>query len=481
MGQCQLRSVVMLRMPLVWWVICTFFRLEAKAQLFTELGGGVGLQGVTSLYIDSMNDRLLLSGSFAYANDTPVSPGILEWSTAGFMSIGCGVAWDCVTPLSLAGLGNPALATVMWNNEIYLAGAFFFTRDGTEYERIMRWDGTNWHPMGEVNGPVKSIKVIDGQLIVAGWFTHADTVLANGLARWDGTAWHRVVDVPQFYAGDINRVQDVEKFQGEWYLGGNMSEMHELARYNGTTWEIVGGGFLGSFAQVNRLQAHGGKLYVGGSFAQCPPLGVPSNPGSGIVAWDGNSWDDLGGGTCGAANGAVNSILWWNDDLYVTGLFNRIGGQEGHGLAKWDGAEWCMLFPPGYFGTGHPGALAAYHDSLYIGGGFLVAGDDSVSCFGKWVGGDYSFACGTLAGIEDPETKEPVLSLSPNPTTTSITLHGLPSQTGGITVYDVLGRSLMREPVRASLDIQLLPAGTYTIVVRDAREIPLGIARFVKY
>lgn len=447
-----------------------------------ELGGGVGVQGVTQMLPDTLSDELLLAGSFTYANDVPVSPGILRWGMDGLTSVGCGVAWDCVTPLSQAGLGNPALSAVAWNGELYLGGAFFFTRDGTSYERIMRWDGIEWQAMPGIDGPIKSIKVIDGQLIVAGWFTYADTVLANGLARWDGDEWHRVVDVPQFYSGDINRVNDVEKFQGEWYLGGNMSEMHELAKYNGTNWEIVGGGFLGSFAQVNKLSTHDGRLYVAGSFNRCPEhAGVPSNPGSGIVAWDGAAWDDLGGGTCGASNGTVVSMTWWHDTLYACGNYDRIGGQAGDALAKWDGDQWCMLAPPGYWGNGGPNALAVFHDSLYIGGAFLVAGDDSVSCFGKWIGGDYTYSCGAITGTPDEEDEDGLFSIFPNPAMTSFTLRDRDPNIARIEVRDMLGRIVISTNMGSSLvDVDDLSAGTYVVTALSRDGTPLGTARLVK-
>ena len=140
-------------------------------------------------------------------------------------------------------------------------------------------------------------------------------------------------------------VQDVEKFQGQWYLGGNLPLGRDLVRSTGQQWEIVGGGFTSAFSRVNKLKVHGDRLFVAGSFANCPPLGNGMDPGNGIVAWDGNSWDDLGGGTCGSANGTVVDITWWNDTLYACGLFGRMGGAMGDRLARWDGEQWCMMTP----------------------------------------------------------------------------------------------------------------------------------------
>lgn len=449
--------------------------------LLEEVGGGVGLQGVAHLLTDEAGDRLLVTGAFTYANEVQVSPGILQWSASGLESIGCGVSWDCVSSTSQAGLGNRARSAAIWQDDIYVGGDFFFTRNGHEYNRIMQWDGSEWHPLARgTDGPVKSVKVIDGDLIVAGWFTYADTVLAHGLARWDGERWHRVLNVPEFYPSDPNYVQDVVKYQGEWYLGGNMGSVRNLVKWDGDSWEIVGGGFTGTFAQVNKLMVQVDKLYVAGSFSQCPPYGNPNNPGSGIVSWDGTSWDDLGGGTCGAPVGEIYSMVWWNEELYVAGRFNMIGGVPGDKLAKWDGEEWCTLTPPGYFGNGTPGALAIYHDSLYIGGAFVEAGGYDVSCFGKWIGGDETYACGALTGLaEDPPSVG--FSVFPIPATDQLTLQGLPRSTILLQVRDVLGREVLRTTVLpSSLSVGHLPTGTYSISAVDRSGQVITTARFVR-
>ncbi len=388
--------------------------------------------------------------------------------------------------MSQAGLGNPALTAASWGGELYLGGNFFFNRSAVDYNFIMKWNGSDWIPVPGVDGPVKSIKVIDDQLIVAGWFTYADTVLANGLARWDGSAWHRVVDVPVFSPGNINYVQDVERYEEEWYLGGNLlSSARGLVRYDGTSWETVGGGFLGVFSQVNKLRVHDERLYVAGSFSQCPEhAGVPSNPGSGIVAWDGAVWDDLGGGTCGASNGSVIGMEWWHGELHVAGLFDRIGGQSGHRLAKWDGQQWCMLTPPGFWGTGGPGALAVFNDSLYIGGAFLTAGGAEASCFVKWVGGDYTYSCGTLTGMAEPIAGSDVMSVWPNPVTGSA-LVSAPRWVHAacvLTVLDAAGRTIESRPwgmgvIRIG---EALPAGVYTLRLHDAAAGRVAHARFIR-
>ncbi|MEO8591067.1 MAG: T9SS type A sorting domain-containing protein [Flavobacteriales bacterium] len=362
-----------------------------------------------------------------------------------------------------------------------MSGEFSFVREGVEYNYIMRWDGTDWHPLGDgMDGPVHTLRVFDDGLYAAGWFSFADTVSANGLARWDGTQWHSVNDLPPFYiGGGPNLIQDVIEFQGEIYVGGNLPLVDDLAKWNGAEWVEVGGGFVSAFSRINHMEVHGDRLYIGGAFAQCPPLGNDADPGNGIVAWDGQVWDDLAGGTCGSDNGAIGDFHWWGDTLFAVGLFNRIGGVEGDRIAKWHDGRWCTLNPPEYWG-GNLLAIQDFRDSLYIGGSFFTAGADSMSSFVRWIGGSYTYECGIPQAILDGAAS-PALVAFPNPATSLITLQGLPPTATTIALLDLLGRRVLQVSARPTgLNIAPLPSGSYVVQVLDAHAVPVAIGRFMK-
>jgi len=457
--------------------------LAGSAQYTQEVGGGVS-QSVVSLHVDPLNDRILLAGSFAYGNNVQVSPGILSYSNGQFEALGCGVAWDCVSFINQAGLGpNSSQTVTTWQGDVYLGGDWSFTRDGVFYDHIMRWDGEAWHPLGAgCDGKVKSIRVINNQLIVAGWFTHADTVLANGLARWDGEQWHRIVDVPVFFPGSSNQIEDVNYFQDTWYIGGQLPGEGDLLRWTVNGWETIGSGFHSTYSQVNSLEIHDERLYVAGSFARCPPLGNGLDPGNGVVAWDGENWDDLGGGTCGSPNGTVVDISWWNDELYATGFFDLIGGQSGGRLARWNGQEWCMLLPEGYW-SGGPNDVVLYHDTLFIGGSFSAAGDEPSSCFVQWTGGDHTEGCGALVGIAENETPNDLV-VFPSPAADLIRLSGPDWMNAAcvVRITDVSGRIVLEHNLGSDAAIQIhgLASGSYTIQVLHTALSLHAVTRFIK-
>ncbi len=456
---------------------------SAQAQYTEAVNGGVS-RHVGTMHVDTVGDRILLAGSFTYSNGVQVSPGILAYANDAYQNLGCGVAWDCVSFMSAAGLANYSRTVTTWQGDVYLGGDWSFTRDGVFYDHIMRWDGEAWHPLGAgCDGKVKSIRVINVQLIVAGWFTYADTVLANGLARWDGVRWHRVEDVPPFYiGGGPNQLEDVNYFQDTWYIGGNLPLTNDLARWNGATWEMVDGGFTSAFAQVNSLEVHEDKLYIGGSFARCPPLGNGQDPGTGVVAWDGAQWDDLGGGTCGSTNGAVFNIRWIGEELYAMGIFNRIGGQPCGKVAKWNGQEWCPLVPENYWGTGNISDVVSYHDTLYLSGGFFVAGTEETSSFVRWTGGDHTEGCGALVGVGELTPSAASFTMYPVPATDMVTLANMPQATRWLLLRDALGREVKRVPYTSNtLDLASIPGGSYHLQALDGNGIPLATQRMVVY
>ena len=174
-------------------------------------------------------------------------------------------------------------------------------------------------------------------------------------------------------------------------------------------------------------------------------------------------------------------MTWWNDQLHVCGRFDRIGDVQGGKLARWDGNEWCMLTYPNYMGNGNLGALTVYHDSLYIGGAFLEAGGYEVSCFGKWIGGEETYACGALTGVGTLEPTHGGLTISPNPVSGSFAVQGLSSRSAVLVIRDILGRDVLRitTPTDA-IDVGYLSGGTYTVTAFNPTGLPLGTARFVK-
>lgn len=387
-------------------------------QYFAPLGPGCSYGQVYDLL--SVGDWLYIAGDFAGTGDTAiVSKGILSWNGTNLEQVGCGL-YPCDAPQTW-NMVVPTRSLAYWEGELYAAGDFHQVGD-MELEAIARFNGTEWEGVGGgMDGPVRSLRAYPDGLYAAGWFNNAGGTPAEGLARWDGEQWHSVHDLPLLFPSNpINFINDVAIMGERIYIAGNFFGQQEdtivrIAQWDGEAWTRVGDGFWGGLTQILKLEVHDSLLYIAGAFADTGQYGHPLNPASGIVAWDGEDWVELGTGTDGANIPWVTDMAWHDDTLYVCGDFNRIGGAEAGGLARWDGEQWCALLPspPGAYGIS---CLTFFNDTLHLGGGLVYMGTDSVNRVAKWMGGGHVEECGDAVGIPPLDGAEPGgMALYPNP------------------------------------------------------------------
>lgn len=267
----------------------------------------------------------------------------------------------------IPGFNNTANAAVVWNDgsgpALYVAGTFTQV-DGQPMNRIARWDGQQWSPLGEgVNNTVTSLAVFEGQLHAGGTFTQAGGKVVNRIARWDGSEWRDLAGgIPGTSA---NRVNALTVWQGNLVVGGNFPEiggqtMNGIARWNGVHWSGFDGGLTN---QVFALAVLDDTLIAAGGFTQASGQAVNR-----IARWNGSQWQDMAGGV-----GASVQVMGVHaGDLYVGGDFLAAGGQPANRIARWNGSAWSTL------GEGLPsqvGAIGSFRGDLYVGGIFSSAGD----------------------------------------------------------------------------------------------------------
>lgn len=89
------------------------------------------------------------------------------------------------------------------------------------------------------------------------------------------------------------------------------------------------------------------------------------------------NWQNVGGG----CDNRVNTLLSWNDKLYVGGRFTYVNGTalQTQGIAQWDGTQWQRIANPGAGGNGEIYALAVYNGKLIVGGDFAGIGNSNAS------------------------------------------------------------------------------------------------------
>lgn len=404
-----------------------------NGQQWSPVGDGInGVNGsVYSLAVfdDGSGLALFVGGNFTSAGGHSANR-IAKWDGAAWTALGSGIGGSESTVRAMAsfhdGVGNAAL----------FVGGSFLSADGVEASNIARWDGASWSSVGGgTNALVRALAVFDDGsgdrpgLIAGGAFESAGDVPANRIAKWDGAAWSPLG------SGVAGSVQALAAFDGETHAGRNLyvggtfanaggNPATRIAKWNGVEWSPLGSGVTGQIGWVQALaiqdDGSGGPVLVtGGSFTH-----IGGKSARRIATWNLNAgdaadpnlrWLPVGTGL----NHFVRAMTVFDDGsgpaLYVGGTFTSAGGVSAGRVAKWDGEKWSSL-GSGIL-NGEVFALAVYDDgsgggpALYAGGSFT----NPASSIAKWDGTSWLplgsgivgsiYQCGTsiidVAGVFD--------------------------------------------------------------------------------
>ena len=159
--------------------------------------------------------------------------------------------------------GGVSALTVLPNGDL-VAGGQFITAGGVSVSNVARWDGTNWSPLGGLNGTVRALTLLpNGDLVAGGTFTWSGSIV-NYIARWNGSTWLALG------AGMNNAVRALTTMpNGDLVAGGAFTSAggvsaNYIARWNGTSWSALGSGTNNMVQALTTLP--NGDLVVGGNF-----------------------------------------------------------------------------------------------------------------------------------------------------------------------------------------------------------------------
>ena len=352
---------------------------------WSAFGNGVGYI-VSSLaeHDDGNGSALYAGGFFLSAGGAPMNR-IARWDGGSWSALGSG----------LGGAGFPPPRALISHDDgsgpALYAGGDFTLAGGVTANRIARWDGASWTPLGSgMNNLVWTLAVYDDgsgpALYAGGYFTTAGGVTVNRIARWDGASWSALG------SGMDERVMALQVFDdgggaalyaGGYFTTAGGTPASHIAKWDGSSWSPLEDGVAGSFARVEALEVfddgNGPELYAAGYFEL-----ASGNPTSHIARWDGSSWWPLGSGL----NTLVNTLESFDDGngpaLYAGGIFTLAGGMAANRIARWDGSSWSPL-DGGSSSTVY--ALQVFDDgdgpALYAGGNGQTY-DSGDSYLAKW-------------------------------------------------------------------------------------------------
>ncbi|MFZ7116602.1 MAG: T9SS type A sorting domain-containing protein [Bacteroidota bacterium] len=216
---------------------------------------------------------------------------------------------------------------IKYNGNIVVCGEFDRVGSKNIYG-IMQWNGTQWDSLGSgLSGNITGtapvmyphdLCIFGTDLIVSGNFRLAGGQTVNGVARWDGTQWHAMGQ------GFNSVAYAVCEFDGELYAGGDFTmsgtnQLQYIAKWNGTDWIDPGFSLFynspSNYSFIHTLKVMNDRLYISGGFDRAL-FGLDTMQCQAVVAYDGISIDTLGGGTIG---NEVEALAIYNGLLYAGG------------------------------------------------------------------------------------------------------------------------------------------------------------------
>lgn len=246
-----------------------------------------------------------------------------------------------LTPLARARVSGSVRAVLEDGDGILVAGEFSQVA-GVVAASIARWDGSDWSPLGGiegngVNGLIYAMARYQGSLYVGGEFSAAGGVPAANIARWDGSNWHALAEgvalgVPYYPA----QVLALAEYDGELVVGGRFTsaggvDATSIALWNGNRWQTlqIDGEtarlryYVNCFTPfdcaieffsvaVHGLVVHDGALYISGLFNRVEGIAGFTHNGSGVLRLNEESL---------ASHGPES----WDPDLRTPWAFSRLG------------------------------------------------------------------------------------------------------------------------------------------------------------
>ncbi|HEY8431358.1 MAG TPA: hypothetical protein VIL20_23420 [Sandaracinaceae bacterium] len=174
------------------------------------------------------NGAVVVGGEFTRVNDQPAL-NIARWDGFGWRPLENGVE-GAVHELHYLDDGR------------LLVGGQFLAAGGVPASGAAIWDGARWSPLGEgfegefgLPPKVDAFAVLDGQIVAAGDFVGSDGRPLANIARFDGTDWHPIGDgLPGLFVQDVRVIGSMLIAAGAFELDG---EEHTIAVWTGSAWE----------------------------------------------------------------------------------------------------------------------------------------------------------------------------------------------------------------------------------------------------
>jgi hypothetical protein len=402
---------------------------------------------VKKILVDEINNKLYISGTFSHDGNCIPLRGIASWD---------GLHWNSIGDASE---GNATkLSITLFNDTLYCYGIFF---NANTNQYLAKWDGIKWDTLPGSPNNVLSFLQKDNDLFMAGGMDYLGGDSTFLLGKFDGNIFTGLTPYYGFQGGNI--ISCMAMFLDTLYVGGNFHMMpyknlSDFAKWDGNDLQIVSNDFanLGALSLIESMVVYNNELYIGGFFRK-----ADGYAGDFIMKWNGSQFSEVGTGM----NERVTCMKVYNNELFVGGCFTQAGGISSNYVAKWNGSSWSSLSNHAFVGS-YPMVidLNFYKDSLIIAGTFTsIDGDTTLQRIAKY--------SQPFVGINDMNVSN-LVNIYPNPAKDILSVEITTSELLNATVIikNSLGQTVKKLNSSCigvggiyEIDISNDPAGLYLI------------------
>ena len=410
------------------------------AQTWEPLGNGIVSDNAVVRSIEKYDNKIFVGGNFT-RQDGAAYDLIASWSiTTGWQNVGGGIQNQ------LSSIFPGVLALKAYQSKLYVGGYFW---DGGENNYLTCWTPTlGWHQDSlQSSGAVRTLNILNDKLIGGGVGNVQSP--AHRLIAWDGT--QRTI----FGGGIISNGQQNNGLYTSFvdgddlYVGGQFSNAggqvaHNIAKWNGTNWDNMGGGLNGYILSIAEYQ---GYIYAAGNFTATADGLTPLH--SHLARWNGTNWepspfliDNVG------ALHPVICMVKFKNELWLGGYIPYVNGIATNNLIVYDGN---ICRSAGNL-NGDVGVMTLIDSSLYIGGSFRTINGTMVNHIARYT----PF---TNTSVQNTHN---LLKITPNPFNNYIEIKGLTESTV-MKIYTATGQLFLQKNTNNStiIDTSDWVAGVY--------------------
>lgn len=197
---------------------------------WSDVGGGVQWTQACCSNVKAMcvwNDKLYVGGTFDKAGNLDSVNSIACWNDTTWSRLGTGL-YQTTT-----GVPNAYVYAIdNYKNELYIGGRINLAGSVGVWG-ICRWNDTTWNDVDGgigVGGEVRCFLRKDSSLYVGGGFGGVGGLAnTNGIARWDGVNWHNIGNEDFQNGGEVFCMAE---YENELYIGGNFLEIGTIQALN---------------------------------------------------------------------------------------------------------------------------------------------------------------------------------------------------------------------------------------------------------